>query len=335
MTNTDPIPQPEPESEPFAEMPAEPGSDGGDEAGQADLPEGDLSAEEAEELAAPVAEVAVASEVEPEGADLPAASEVEPEGTGVGVASEVEPEGADLPAASEVEPEGTGVGVASEVEPEGGGVAVASEVEPEGGGVAVASEDELLEPAPAEPSPYDRPGRWYVVHTQSGYENKVKQNLESRITSFNMEERIFEVVVPMEDVIEFKGGRKEVVKKKVFPGYLLVRCHLDDETQYMIRNTPGITGYAGPGGKPSPLRRREVEKFLGVPDHPGDEPKPRTKPSMMYEVGETVRVKDGPFADFQGQIEDINEEQLKLKVLVNIFGRETPVELDFGQVAKL
>ena len=309
MTNTDPIPQPEPESEPFAEMPAEPGSDGGDEAGQADLPEGDLSAEEAEELAAPVAEVAVASEVEPEGADLPAASEVEPEGTGVGVASEVEPEG--------------------------GGVAVASEVEPEGGGVAVASEDELLEPAPAEPSPYDRPGRWYVVHTQSGYENKVKQNLESRITSFNMEERIFEVVVPMEDVIEFKGGRKEVVKKKVFPGYLLVRCHLDDETQYMIRNTPGITGYAGPGGKPSPLRRREVEKFLGVPDHPGDEPKPRTKPSMMYEVGETVRVKDGPFADFQGQIEDINEEQLKLKVLVNIFGRETPVELDFGQVAKL
>ena len=270
MTNTDPIPQPEPESEPFAEMPAEPGSDGGDEAGQADLPEVDLSAEEAEELAAPVAEVAVASEVEPEG-----------------------------------------------------------------GGVAVASEDELLEPAPAEPSPYDRPGRWYVVHTQSGYENKVKQNLESRITSFNMEERIFEVVVPMEDVIEFKGGRKEVVKKKVFPGYLLVRCHLDDETQYMIRNTPGITGYAGPGGKPSPLRRREVEKFLGVPDHPGDEPKPRTKPSMMYEVGETVRVKDGPFADFQGQIEDINEEQLKLKVLVNIFGRETPVELDFGQVAKL
>jgi transcriptional antiterminator NusG len=199
----------------------------------------------------------------------------------------------------------------------------------------VMTEDELLADEPAEPSPYDRPGRWYVVHTQSGYENKVKQNLGSRVTSFNMEDRIFEVVVPMEDVIEFRGGRKEVVKKKMFPGYLLVRCRLDDETQYMIRNTPGITGYAGPGGKPSPLRRKEVEKFLGLPEATGDEPKPRTKPSMMYEVGETVRVKDGPFADFQGQIEDINEEQLKLKVLVNIFGRETPVELDFGQVAKL
>jgi transcriptional antiterminator NusG len=199
----------------------------------------------------------------------------------------------------------------------------------------VMTEDELLADEPAEPSPYDRPGRWYVVHTQSGYENKVKQNLASRVTSFNMEDRIFEVVVPMEDVIEFRGGRKEVVKKKMFPGYLLVRCRLDDETQYMIRNTPGITGYAGPGGKPSPLRRREVEKFLGLPEAAGDEPKPRTKPSMMYEVGETVRVKDGPFADFQGQIEDINEEQLKLKVLVNIFGRETPVELDFGQVAKI
>jgi transcriptional antiterminator NusG len=199
----------------------------------------------------------------------------------------------------------------------------------------VMTEDELLADEPVEPSPYDRPGRWYVVHTQSGYENKVKQNLGSRVTSFNMEDRIFEVVVPMEDVIEFRGGRKEVVKKKMFPGYLLVRCRLDDETQYMIRNTPGITGYAGPGGKPSPLRRKEVEKFLGLPEAAGDEPKPRTKPSMMYEVGETVRVKDGPFADFQGQIEDINEEQLKLKVLVNIFGRETPVELDFGQVAKI
>jgi transcription termination/antitermination protein NusG len=231
-------------------------------------------------------------------------------------------------------------------EPDLAGAAVAPEAvsadstdkpsdEPDLARAAVATEDDLLAAAAAEPSPYDRPGRWYVVHTQSGYENKVKQNLESRIASFNMEERIFEVVVPMEDVIEFKGGRKEVVKKKVFPGYLLVRCRLDDETQYMIRNTPGITGYAGPGGKPSPLRRREVEKFLGVPDPTGDEPKPRTKPSMMYEVGETVRVKDGPFADFQGQIEDINEEQLKLKVLVNIFGRETPVELDFGQVAKL
>lgn len=200
----------------------------------------------------------------------------------------------------------------------------------------VIDEEELLaETGPREPSPYDRPGRWYVVHTQSGYENKVKQNLESRMTSFNLEDRIFEVVVPMEDVIEFKQGQRVVVKKKMFPGYLLLRCLLDDETQYMVRNTPGITGWAGPGGKPSPLRRREVDKFLGEPTTIGDEPKVRTKPSMMYERGENVRVKEGPFADFQGEIEEINEEQLKLKVLVNIFGRETPVELDFGQVAKI
>jgi transcriptional antiterminator NusG len=199
----------------------------------------------------------------------------------------------------------------------------------------VLGEDDVIAPVLPELSPWESPGRWYVVHTQSNYENKVKQNLESRVASYNMEDRVFEVVVPVEDVIEFKNGRKVVVQKRMFPGYLLVRCRLDDEVQYMIRNTPGITGYAGPGGKPSPLRRREVEKFLAVDIEVGDETKPRTKPSMIYEINETVRVKDGPFADFQGEIEEINEEQLKLKVLVNIFGRETPVELDFSQVAKL
>ena len=206
-------------------------------------------------------------------------------------------------------------------------------------GTVVLDEEALLEEgAQVEVtiSPWDRPGRWYVVHTQSNYENKVKQNLESRVASYNMEDRIFEVVVPVEDVIEFKSGRKVVVQKRMFPGYLLVRCKMDDDVQYMIRNTPGITGYAGPGGKPSPLRRREVDTFLATGTPTGDEqPKTRTKPSSIFESGETVRVKDGPFADFQGQIEEINEEQLKLKVLVNIFGRETPVELDYSQVAKL
>ena len=218
------------------------------------------------------------------------------------------------------------------VGPDGDGAAAADDV-------VVLDEDALLEESLEEEppiSPWDRPGRWYVVHTQSNYENKVKQNLESRVASYNMEDRIFEVVVPVEDVIEFKGGRKVVVQKRMFPGYLLVRCKMDDDVQYMIRNTPGITGYAGPGGKPSPLRRREVETFLAVGTPTGDEqPKARTKPSSIFESGETVRVKDGPFADFQGQIEEINEEQLKLKVLVNIFGRETPVELDYSQVAKL
>jgi transcriptional antiterminator NusG len=183
-------------------------------------------------------------------------------------------------------------------------------------------------------SPYDRPGRWYVVHTYAGYENKVKSNLESRIVSMNVEDRIFEVVIPMEDVVEFKNGKKVVVQKKVFPGYLLCRCDLDDDSWSTIRNTPGVTGFVGPGTKPLPLSRREVESILQVKIE-GVEPQKKTRPRLEYEAGETVRVKEGPFADFSGQIAEINEDQAKLKVLVNIFGRETPVELEFSQVAKL
>ena len=196
-------------------------------------------------------------------------------------------------------------------------------------------DEEMFEPTPLE-SPYDRPGRWFVVHTYAGYENKVKSNLESRIVSMNMEDRIFEVVIPMEDVAEFKNGKKVVVQKKVFPGYLLTRCDLDDDSWSVIRNTPGVTGFVGPGTKPTPLSRREVEGILQVPleGAAGEAPK-KTRPRLEYEVSETVRVKEGPFADFSGQIAEINEDQLKLKVLVNIFGRETPVELEFSQVAKL
>jgi transcription termination/antitermination protein NusG len=216
-----------------------------------------------------------------------------------------------------------------------------AELEAEEGAVAVITDEELLEEeveaeveaAPVE-SPYDRPGKWYVVHTQSGYEKKVKSNLEARISSMNMEGRIHEVVIPMEDFVEFKGGRKQVVQKKVFPGYLLVRCRLDDDSWYVIRNTPGITGFVGQGSKPTPLRRKDVETFLQVKPDDGEAPK-RQKPRLEYEEGETVRVKEGPFADFSGEIIEINEEQLKVKVLVNIFGRETPVELEFGQIAKL
>ena len=182
-------------------------------------------------------------------------------------------------------------------------------------------------------SPFDRPGQWFVVHTYAGYENKVKSNLESRIASMNMEDRIFEVVIPVEDVIEFKNGKKVVVSKKMFPGYLLVRCDLDDDSWYVVRNTPGVTGFVGLGAKPTPLARRDVETFLQVKPE-GAEVK-KTRPRLEYEVGESVRVREGPFADFSGQIAEINEDQLKLKVLVNIFGRETPVELEFAQVAKL
>ena len=185
-------------------------------------------------------------------------------------------------------------------------------------------------------APTTGPGRWYVVHTYSGYENKVRSNMGNVVASRGIEDRVFEVVIPMEDVDEFKGGKKVTVQKKVFPGYLLVRCDLDDDTWGAIRNTPGVTGFVGPGTKPTPLSRREVENILQVKVEggPGGAPK-RTRARLEYEVNETVRVKEGPFADFSGQISEINEDQLKLKVLVNIFGRETPVELEFSQVAKL
>jgi transcriptional antiterminator NusG len=185
--------------------------------------------------------------------------------------------------------------------------------------------------------PWTRPGEWFVVHTQSGYEKKVTANLHARIQSMNMEDKIFEVVIPMEDVVEFKNGRKMTVQRKVFPGYLLVRCRMDDESWYCIRNTPGVTGFVGQsrqGQKPTPLTRREVNTFLAAKGD-GGEQAPRAKPRLEYEVGESVRVKEGPFADFSGEVAEINADHMKLKVLVNIFGRETLVEMDFSQVAKL
>lgn len=205
---------------------------------------------------------------------------------------------------------------------------------------AVDAEELIAEPAPVVDNPANRPGKWYVVHTQSGYEKKVKQNLEARTSSMNMEGRINEVVIPMEEVTEFKNGKKVIVQKKMFPGYLLVRCFLDDDSWYVIRNTPGVTGFVGQGTKPSPLRRKEVETFLTVPEG-GDAAAPTgtstrpARPRLEWELSETVRVKEGPFADFSGEIVEIDEDKLKVKVLVNIFGRETPVELDFSQIAKL
>ena len=198
-----------------------------------------------------------------------------------------------------------------------------------------AGDDDTGDDEPAELSPYERPGRWFVVHTYAGYENKVKQNLASRVRSMNVEERIFEVVIPMEDVIEFKNGRKVVVQKKVWPGYLLIRILLDDESWYVVRNTPGVTGFVGSGAKPTPLTRREVEEWLGKGEAVDGTPEKKVRPRLAYEMGEQVRVTSGPFADFNGAISEIDVDRSKLKVLVNIFGRETPVELEFGQVAKL
>jgi transcriptional antiterminator NusG len=196
-------------------------------------------------------------------------------------------------------------------------------------------DDDYDEELPPPPSPYDRPGRWYVIHTYSGYENKVTHNLKNVVASRGMEDRVYEVVIPMEDVVEFKNGKKVTVSKKVFPGYILVRCDLDDDSWAAIRSTPGVTGFVGPGTKPTPLARREVETFLQVKVEGRETPAKRHRTRSEYEINETVRVKEGPFADFHGQIAEINEDQLKLKVLVNIFGRETPVELEFSQVAKL
>jgi transcriptional antiterminator NusG len=201
--------------------------------------------------------------------------------------------------------------------------------------IDVEAVDDELVPV-AEPSPFDRSGRWYVVHTYAGYENKVKSNLASRVRSMAVEDRIFEVVIPMEDVIEFKNGRKVVVQKKVFPGYLLVRMDLDDHAWYVVRNTPGVTGFVGSGAKPTPLSRKEVEDILGTGvTEVGPQAEKKVRPRLEYETGEQVRVVTGPFADFNGVISEIDVDRSKLKVLVNIFGRETPVELEFGDVAKL
>ena len=195
-----------------------------------------------------------------------------------------------------------------------------------------ADADATVEPAATtSDDPFRGSGDWYVVHTYSGYENKVKANLESRIHTMQMEGKIFGVHIPMEDVMEIKSGKKQVVKKKQFPGYLLVRMVYDNDSWYVVRNTPGVTGFvsAGTGTKPTPLSKHEVEKILAVKK---EEVRPQVR--LGYAEGDTVRITSGPFADFNGTINEINADQAKLKVLVNIFDRETPVELSFDQVSK-
>jgi transcriptional antiterminator NusG len=195
-----------------------------------------------------------------------------------------------------------------------------------------AAVEEVEEEEPAVPSVFGGPGDWYVIHTYAGYENKVKANLNSRIGSMQMEDKIFDVVIPMEDVMEIKGGKKQVVQKKVFPGYLMVKMVYDNDSWYVVRNTPGVTGFvsSGTGTKPTPLSKREVEKILAVKEETKVKPQFR----LEWEEGDVVRIVAGPFADFTGTIAEINVEQSKLKVMVNIFDRETPVELAFDQVAK-
>ncbi|MBO0995816.1 transcription termination/antitermination protein NusG [Bacillus sp. SD088] len=173
---------------------------------------------------------------------------------------------------------------------------------------------------------------WYVVHTYSGYENKVKTNLEKRVETMGMEDKIFRVIVPEDEETDIKNGKKKVVKKKVFPGYVLVEIIMTDDSWYVVRNTPGVTGFvgsSGSGSKPTALLPEEIDfilKRMGLEDKNLD---------VHFEIGETVTVKEGPFANFTGKVEDLDATKGKVKVMVNMFGRETPVELDFGQIDKL
>ena len=173
---------------------------------------------------------------------------------------------------------------------------------------------------------------WYVINTYSGHENKVKTNLEHRIDSMAQQTRFRRVVVPTEQVVETKDGQKVQTEKRILPGYVLVNMDLNDDAWTVVKNTPGVTGFvaAGTGSKPTPLSRREVEKILSVKK---EEVKPQFR--LGFEEGDVVRIISGPFADFNGTISEINLDQSKLKVLVNIFDRETPVELSFDQVAKV
>jgi len=170
---------------------------------------------------------------------------------------------------------------------------------------------------------------WYVVHTYSGYENKVKTNLERRVESMGMQDKIFEVVVPVEEEVTFKDGKRTVTEKRIFPGYVLVSMVMTDDSWYVVRNTPGVTGFVGSGNKPIPLDNSEVEEILQQMGAKEGQPK------VAFEPGQEVKVTSGPFVNFTGVIEEVTLERGKLRVIVSMFGRETPVELSFNQVEKL
>jgi transcription termination/antitermination protein NusG len=181
------------------------------------------------------------------------------------------------------------------------------------------------------------PGDWYVVHSYAGYENRVRTNLESRTQSLNMEDYIFQIEVPTHEVFEIKGGKRQQVQEKVLPGYILVRMDLTDESWAAVRNTPGVTGFVGLSSKPSPLSLQEVANLLApVPEEKAAKKAETARAAAVdFEVGQSVTVMDGPFATLPATVSEINPDTQKLKVLVSIFGRETPVELSFDQVSKL
>lgn len=172
---------------------------------------------------------------------------------------------------------------------------------------------------------------WFVVHTYSGYEEKVKETLENKCKSMNLEDKIIQIVIPKEEVMDIKGKKKTIIEKKVYPGYLLIEMEMDTKTWHVVKSTPGITGFVGPGKRPMPLMPTEVEGILKRKERVAVQPAMR----FRFEKNETVRITDGPFANFTGAVEEISPSRGKLKVLVTIFGRATPVELEFSQVQKL
>lgn len=194
-------------------------------------------------------------------------------------------------------------------------------------GAGEAAADDVEDILGEDPYP-DIPKEWYVIHTYSGYEKKVKANLERRVASMGMEGKIFRILVPVEEEIDFKEGKKRIVTKRLFPGYVLVEMVLSDDSWYVVRNTPGVTGFVGAGNRPIPLDKEEVRAILLQMGY--REPRPR----VPYEVGETVRVIAGPFANFTGRVEEVNPERGRLRVIVSMFGRDTPVEFTFNQVEK-
>jgi transcriptional antiterminator NusG len=254
--------------------------------------------------------------------------------------SDTEPGDAAEPTSAELTDSGGGEPAASADGADG-----AQDEAPEGDAAAedVAAEDAAAEDEDADPVAEFKtelrllPGDWYVVHSYAGYENRVRTNLESRTQSLNMEDYIFQIEVPTHEVIEVKGGKRQQVQEKVLPGYILVRMDLTDESWAAVRNTPGVTGFVGLSSKPSPLSLDEVSNLLA----PVPEEKAAKKAETMraaavdFEVGQSVTVMDGPFATLPATVNEINPDTQKLKVLVSIFGRETPVELSFDQVSKI
>ena len=297
--------------------------------------------------AASEAEAAQASEAEAAQAEAGEAAEasgaVEAEDAGETAEAQTEQAQTEETGAGEAEPE------------EAGGTEPQEAAAEDAGETAEAGETEAEEAEPGEAEPADAeaeeaeadpievytaelrqlPGDWYVVHSYAGYENRVKGNLESRTQSLNMEDYIFQIEVPVHQVTEIKGGKRQQVQEKVLPGYILVRMDLTDESWAAVRNTPGVTGFVGLSSRPSPLSLTEVATLLAP--EPQEKAAKAEAPRMAveYEVGESVTVMDGPFATLPATVNEINPDTQKLKVLVSIFGRETPVELSFDQVSKI